>query len=141
VEVPIAVLADYANISQEGKVNVLGIFSEINPPVLPFVLPQMYLIVSFEAGAAEIGMQKHFRITLLEQDGTELLALESEAVVPQPLRPGAHAYMNQVIGLSGITFDRPGDYAFQILVGGEEKRAVPLRVNEPPTSIQGGPSA
>jgi hypothetical protein len=43
VEVTVTVLADYANLSQDGKLNIMSIFQEINPPVLPFALPQMYL--------------------------------------------------------------------------------------------------
>ncbi len=100
---------------------------------MPFALPQMYLVVSFEAGPAEFGSSKNIRIALLESDGNEMLTLEGEAQVPHPLRPGSRAYMNEVIGLNGITFHRPGDYAFSILVGGETKETVGLHVNEPTT--------
>jgi hypothetical protein len=50
MEVTVAVLADYANVSQDGKLNIMGIFQEINATSLPFVLPQMYLVMSFSAG-------------------------------------------------------------------------------------------
>ena len=36
VDVRVAVLADYANVSQDGKLNIMGIFQEINPSFLPF---------------------------------------------------------------------------------------------------------
>ncbi len=49
------------------------------------------------------------------------------------LAAGRRAFINQVIGLNGITFQRPGDYAFSILVGGETKETVGLHVNEPNT--------
>src|SRR5215217_3944288 len=48
MEVKLAVLADYANVSQDGKLNIMGIFQEINAPSLPFPLPQMFLVVPFE---------------------------------------------------------------------------------------------
>lgn len=133
MDVNLAVPADYANVSQDSKLNIVGIFQEVNPPVLPFALPQMYLVVSFVAGPAEFGSVKNIRIVLLDNDGNEMLALEGQAQVPRPPRPGRRAFINQVIGLNGITFQRPGDYAFSILVGGETKETVGLHVNEPNT--------
>jgi len=131
VDVTLAVLADYANVSQDGKLNIMGIFQEVNPPVLPFPLPQMYLVVSFAAEPAEFDTVKDIKIALLDNDGNEMLALEGRAQVPRPQRPGMRAYMNELIGLSGITFERAGDFAFAILVGGETKETVSLHVNEP----------
>ncbi len=133
MEVTLAVLADYANVSQDGKLNIMGIFQEVNPPVLPFALPQMYLVVSFEAGPAEFDSTKNIRIALLDNDGNEMLALEGQAQVPRPPRPGSRAYINQVIGLNGVSFERSGDYAFSILIGGETRGTAALHVNEPNT--------
>ena len=138
VDVTLAVLADYATVSQDGKLNVMGIFQEVNPPALPFALPQMYLVVSYAAGPAEFDTVKNIKIALLDSDGKEMLALEGQVPVQRPPRPGGRAYMNQVIGLSGVTFERPGDYGFAILAGGETKETVSLHVNEP---IQEVPNA
>lgn len=131
MDVSLAVVADYANVSQDGKLNIMGIFQEVNPPILPFALPQLYLVLSFSAGPAEFGLTKNIRIALLESDGNELVALEGQVEVPRPPRPGSRAYMNEVIGLNGVTFQRAGDYAFSILVGGETKETVGLHVNQP----------
>lgn len=130
MDVTLAVLADYANVSQDGKLNIMGIFQEINAPTLPFPMPQMYLVMSFAAGAAEFETTRHLRIALLHGDGQELLALEAEMRVPRPKRPGSKAYINEAIGLSQIVFERAGDYGFSILVGGDEKATVPLHVND-----------
>lgn len=130
MEVTLAIACDYANISQDGKLNILGVFQEVNPLVLPAIVPQMFLVVSFEAGAAEFGTQKHVRIALLEADGTEVVAMEAPITVQSPARAGSRAYINQVLALQGLAFQNTGDYAFHVLVNGEEKRAVPLRVNE-----------
>lgn len=130
VEVNLAVLADYANVSQDGKLNIMGIFQEINAPSLPFPLPQMFLVLTFEAGPAEFGSQKQLRIVLLDSDGNERIALEGEVQVPRPTRRGRRAYINEAIGLAGVPFEKAGDYAFAILVGGETKETVPLHVND-----------
>jgi hypothetical protein len=126
-------LADYANVSQDGKLKIMGIFQEVNPPVLPFALPQMYLVLSFTAGPAEFNTVRKLRVPLLHSDGQEILAMGADMRVPSARRPGSRAYINEAIGLSGITFPQAGDYAFHILIGDDEKAVVPLYVNEPST--------
>jgi hypothetical protein len=132
MDVTLAVLADYANISKEGKLNILGVFSEINPPILPWNLPQMYVVVSMEAEPSEGGSDMPFSVLLWDGDGREILNLEQKITVPQPSRPGARATINNIIGLAGIPFNKPGEYAFYIRVAGQQKRQIALRVNEPP---------
>lgn len=131
VEVTVAVLADYANVSQDGKLNIMGIFQEINPPFLPFPMPQMYLVLSFSAGPAEFDTARDIRIPLLHSDGQEILGMEAQMQIPRPKRAGSRAYINQAIGLTGVQFERAGDYAFSILIGDDEKASVPLHVNDP----------
>ncbi len=128
-----AVLADYANLSREGKLNIMGIFQEINPPVLPFTLPQMYLVLGLTAGPAEFNTTRNLRIPLLHSDGQEVLAMEAEMRVPSARRPGSRAYINETILLAGVTFPQAGDYAFHILIGDDEKATVPVHVNDPST--------
>lgn len=132
MDVTLAVLADYANISKEGKLNILGVFTEVNPPLLPWNLPQMYIVVSMEAGTSEAGTEMPFRILLWDGDGKEILNLEQKVPIPAPSRPGARATINNIIGLAGVPFNKPGEYAFYIHVAGEEKRRIAFRVNEPP---------
>jgi hypothetical protein len=138
VDVTLAVVADYANVSQDGKLNILGVSQEVNPRVFPTAVPQMFLVVSFEASAAEFETQKDVRIALLEADGTEVMSMEGPIAVGRPLRPGSRAFINQIVNLQGLTFQNSGDYAFHILVNGEEKRAVPLRVNDVPDGSNEG---
>jgi hypothetical protein len=131
MDVTVAVLADYANVSREGKLNIMGIFQEVNAPFLPFPLPQMYLVLSFSAGPAEFGSQRDIRVVLLNSDGAEILALDAELEIPHAIRPGSRISINEAIGLAGVTFQQAGSYAFHILVGGDEKATVPLHVNVP----------
>jgi hypothetical protein len=131
MEVKLAVLADYANVSHDGKLNIMGIFQEINAPSLPFPLPQMYLVLTFEAGPAEFDSVRDLRVVLLRGDSQEeLVKLEGQLQVPRPARAGSRAYMNEAIGLAGVPFPQAGDYAFHVLVGGDEKATVPLHVND-----------
>lgn len=80
MEVSLAVLADYANLAQDGKLNIMGIFQEVNPPVLPFALPQMYLVISLVAGPAEFDTTKDIKIALLDNDGNEITIPDLDAL-------------------------------------------------------------
>lgn len=137
MEVSLAVICDYASVSQEGKLNIMGVFQEINPPVLPFAFPMMYLVVEMEAGIAEADTQKHIQILLIDQDGNQMLDFQGDVTVPPIAAPGGRAYTNINAGLNGLNFEAAGNYAFHILVNGEEKRTVPLKVNSPPAAIGG----
>lgn len=132
MDVTLAVLADYANLTQEGKLNIMGVFAELNPPVLPFHLPAMYLVIGFAASPSEAATSKEILIVLMASEGRELLRLQNRMIVPSPLRPGSRTYIQSIIGLNGILFEQPGEYQFAILVNGEEKETIPLRVNAPP---------
>jgi hypothetical protein len=131
MDVTVAVLADYANVSQDGKLNIMGIFQEVNPSEIPFVLPQMYLVLSLTAGPAEVGLARTIRIPLLYSDGQEILSLQAQMRIPSSRRPGSRVLIHEAIGLAGLTFPQAGDYAFHILIGDDDKATVPLHVNEP----------
>lgn len=130
VEVTLAVLCDYANITNDGKVNILGIFSEINPVMIPFPLPQAYLVASFSASPAEQGQERQVRLQLMSADGgAPLVSIANNVTVPPPPRVGARASINMMVGMAGLTFPTAGDYAFSVLVDNDEKASIPIRVN------------
>jgi hypothetical protein len=89
----LAVLADYANVTQDGKLNIMGIFHEVNAPFLPFPLPQMFLVASFKVESAEYGKEQLIRLALRDKNGgdSEMLYLEGQAQAPQPTSPASTA--------------------------------------------------
>ncbi len=127
----LAVAADYANVSSDGKVNIMGIFQEVNPPALPFPLPQMFLVISWDAGPAEFGSQRDVRVVFIGPDDAEHLSLEYQLVVPEAVRSGSRAIFHQILGIGGLPISQVGPHAIYVLVGGDEKARVPLHVNEP----------
>lgn len=131
MEVTLAVLADYANVTRDNKLLIVGIFDEINPPVLPFAMPQMYLVVSMVASLAEIESEFPTEIVLLGEDA-EVARIERTITFNKPKRPGIRATHNEIIGLAGFPLERAGAYAFVVRVNREERARVALHVNSPP---------
>ncbi|MFQ5874335.1 MAG: hypothetical protein ACE5JL_11115, partial [Dehalococcoidia bacterium] len=117
MELKLKALSDYANVSSDGKLNIIGVFDSINPKTLPAILPHMYLVLVYDAAAAEAGVKRNVRIILADADGNQMLSLEQPIVVPQPPRPGARAEVKQILGLNAVKFNKSGDYQFSVLVG------------------------
>jgi hypothetical protein len=135
MEVNLAVAADYANVTNEGKLNIMGVLSEVDAAAFPTTLQQIFLAITWEAGPAEFGAQKDVRIAFVDANANVTVKLDLPGfVVPHPSRGGSRVYFNQIVGMGGLLIDRAGEHAFLLLVGGEEKRRVPLYVNEPTTA-------
>jgi hypothetical protein len=130
MNVKLAVLADFASITREGKLNILGIFDELNTTELPARLPIFYVVVAYDAGPAEFDSEKATQIVLTDDDGNEMVRLEQRIKVSRAKKPGTRSTMNQITGIAGLLFPKAGGYQFVILVDGGEAATIPLRVNE-----------
>ena len=126
MEVAFALLADAANVSREGKLNVLGAFDRIYGSKFPLTWPRMVLVTRFVASAAEFGAEKSLEIVTLDADGKRLGGATGKMRVPQG-QSGRQLKINHVLPMS-MTFPAPGEYSIEILVNGEPKATVPLEV-------------
>jgi len=127
MECTLALLADGANVTPDGKLNVLGVFNALGAAKYPVTHPQMFLVVRLETSNAESGMQKKVEIQLSDEDGKKLFAINANLTVPKG-SPGAPIRMNHILALNGIQFQKPGNYAFNVFVNGDIKAAVDLKL-------------
>jgi hypothetical protein len=132
VEAKLAVLAEYAGVSSDNRLNILGIFEDINPRTFPATVPHIYAVLSCEADPTEYGKKFPVRAALLDADSddNEILALEALVEVPRPSPQSEKVIVNQIVGLTSVQFDHPGNYRFSFSVEGEEIASVPLRANK-----------
>lgn len=112
-----AFLADEANISQEGKLNVLGIFDRIAAAEFPVVHPRMVFAFRVQADFSDGGRGFDVQIRLVDEDGGMLFDAAGE-INPPIVPPGEFSTANQVFTLVGLTFPRPGVYTFQVTIAG-----------------------
>lgn len=139
MDVDLAVIADGANVSQEGKLNILGIFDTIWARETPFRHSSMVFVVRFTAPFTEQGAYQ-LEVRLMDADGGQLFKAEGPLNVSggapgRPIRP------HVIMGLSGINFERPGDYSFEVMVDGQHLRSVPLYVVKAPSTPESGPES
>lgn len=133
MEVKLALLADYANVTKEGKLNVMGLFTAINAPVLPWIHPQMQLIIEFEASPAEWNSHKEIEIKLLDVDAKQLLSIKANLTVPKG-KSGKRSQINSIMAFGNVRFESEGDYVFAIMIGGDVKKELPFSVTYAPPS-------
>lgn len=132
MNVPFAVLADYCNISIEGKLNVMGVFDILHSPAFPCVHPAMQLVMSFEFPLAEQGKETPVEVQLMDDDGRVMFKLGTTITpkVGEKAAPGDPIRVNHVVVLNNLRFEKPGGYQFAILVRDDEKAVVRLAVRE-----------
>lgn len=127
MKIPMAVLADEANVSQEGKLNLMGIFDRIAAAEFPVVHPKMVFAFRVEAEFGDSGRAFPVRVSMEDEDGAALFQAEGEMMSP-PVPPGEFSTANQIFALVGVQFPRPGIYRFVVTVGDNARTEAPFLV-------------
>jgi hypothetical protein len=121
-------IADYASLTADQKLNVMGIFRNISAPRFPVVHPEMYVVAQLSARSSEFGRNFTWTIKLLNEDASqEIISFENSASVPSNDR-GLPTNMNIILRLVNTVFPGPGTYEFSVLVDGDTKGSLPVEV-------------
>jgi hypothetical protein len=67
MDVQLAVLADHANLSMEGKLNIMGVFDVGRAHQVPITWPLMFFCARFHVGEAD-GYRHKFTLRVLDDD-------------------------------------------------------------------------
>ena len=126
MQIKLALLADYANVTAEGKLNILGIFDRIAVQQIPAVHPQMHLILRLEAHPAERDRVHNIEIRLYDPDGHTVFEVKGD-IVPHGT-PGQTIATNQILTLNNLQLNKPGGYTFVVFVNNDLKSEVTLGV-------------
>lgn len=122
-----AVLADEANVSQEGKLNLMGIFDRIAAADFPVIHPKMVFAFRVEAEYGDAGRTFPVRVSMEDEDGTVLFQAEGELMAPS-VPAGEFSTANQIFALVGVQFPTPGVYRFLVRVGDGARAEAPFLV-------------
>lgn len=122
-----ALLADEANLSQEGKLNVMGVFDRIAAGGFPMAHPKMVFVFRVQAEYGDAGRSFPVRVRLMDEDGGSLFEAGGDLEAPV-VSPGEFLTANQIFTLVGTRFERPGSYKFVLNVGELPALETPLTV-------------
>ena len=139
MHIAFALFADAANLSQEGKLNVLGVFDAVQVAGFPSVHPRATLVVRIKGTPADVGTHA---LTLVWRNprGVELWSSAGQIDVGAP-PPGVGEMDFPVIAAVDLPVDAPGDYVMRVALGdGGAAAEIGLQVRGPvatPIGIRG----
>ena len=131
MDVTFAHLCDYATISRENKLSVLGIFSQINALEIPFVHPQAYLAFEVEADYAEIGKPFRIEIEIVGDEGVKIFRAEAELTLqssPTQPKPVDRPRSEQILPITGLNLKRAGTYDINLFINQRLLKQLRFRV-------------
>ncbi|GBE01458.1 hypothetical protein BMS3Bbin06_00306 [bacterium BMS3Bbin06] len=129
--VPLAIVADNANISREGKLNVLGVFEHINAQKVPTAHPFMSLVFVIEGERAEAEREHELKIQLVDADGKVIVNVEGGFKFGLPMSGQLRIKANHIINLVNVNFPDYGTYEFNIIINKEVRKQIPITIVKP----------
>jgi hypothetical protein len=115
--------ADYANLSGDGKLNVMGIFNQILAPSFPARHSTFFLVAKLALELGESTSEEHdFQIKLVDEEGKEMeIGPPQKSKFPEPQQVGIMSEYTIILGIRDMIFPDPGLYKFVLLVDGQNK--------------------
>ena len=127
MKVDFCAMADAANTTPQGKLNLLGVFDRLAVQSFPAVHKQMSLVLRLRVEFADGGREHAVRMALENPDGKKLVDLEGSTRVGE-VEPGAFSHTNQIFNLRELRFEEAGVHRFRVWLDGELAAEQPLSV-------------
>jgi hypothetical protein len=126
MHVSFALFADAANLSQEGKLNILGVFDAVQVGGVPSVHPRATIVVRLKGSPADSGSHRVL-MRWVNPSGVELWSSMGEIEVGAA--PGSVDEMDLPLIMSlDLPLDELGAYAMQISLDDQPQAEVRLQV-------------
>jgi hypothetical protein len=140
MHISFALFADAANLSQEGKLNVLGVFDAVQVAGLPTVHPRTHFIVRLKANGDDVG-QHTLAFRWLSPLDEELWSSTGEMNVAPAPNPMFEVDL-PIIAVVDLPLNMAGQYTMQVALDGNTSAAARLFVNGPAQSpmVPGAPN-
>src|ERR1700716_545460 len=129
MHISFAVFADAANLSQEGKLNILGVFDAVQVAGLPTIHPRTHFVVRLKADSGDIGSHK-LTFRWLSPFEEELWSSTGEMSVAQPSNPLFEVDL-PIIAVVDLPLNMTGQYTMQVTLDGAPTAAARLLVSGP----------
>jgi hypothetical protein len=130
-----ALFADGANLSQEGKLNILGVFDAMQVATFPSVHPRAHLVVRLKGTRADIG-QHRVAFSWKNSEGNELWTSNGQLDIGAP-PPAVTEIDLPLIAPIDLPLDRAGTYTMSILIDGEKQGELRVHVRDAATPVAG----
>jgi hypothetical protein len=117
MHVSFALFADSANISQEGKLNILGVFDALQVASLPAVHPRATMVVRLKALPDDVGRHT-LGFVWLSPEGDEMWSSSGQLDVGAP-PPAATELDVPVIAAIDLPIQMQGTHVMRVILDGD----------------------
>ena len=122
-------LCESARERPDGRLDLLGVFHELNAPGFPALQERMTAVFVIEWDDGESGEQP-LRADMLAPNGRKVLTIEGHTEVSREPTAGGPPQTRLLMPLEQVVFPVAGLYEFELLAGGDVVRACSVRVLE-----------
>jgi hypothetical protein len=129
MHISFAVFADAANLSQEGKLNILGVFDAVQVAGLPTIHPRTHFVVRLKADGDDTGPHK-LTFRWLSPYEEELWSSTGEMSVAQAANPVFEMDL-PIIAVVDLPLNVAGQYTMQVALDGKPTASARLFVSGP----------
>lgn len=126
MHVTFALFADAANVSQEGKLNILGVFDALQVGSLPALHPRATLVVHLKGAPSDAGPHR-VALQWMSPSGSELWSSDGELGVSAP-PSGVQEMDFPLIAQLDLPLDVSGRYVMRVGLDGTTHAEVPVQV-------------
>ncbi len=128
MELILSVVCDDADVRPDGKLDLTGIFTQLQAPGFPAAQDRMTAVFLIEWGPDETGRQP-IRADLLDEAGEKVLTIEGHTEV-DAVPGGAPPQTRLIMPLEKVVFPRAGTYRFRLASGKARRSGCSLHVGE-----------
>lgn len=137
MHISFAVFADGANLSQEGKLNVLGVFDALHVSGFPSLHPRTHFVVRLKGTVEDTGAHT-LTFSWVNPEGDTLWSSDGELNVA----PGPNPAMEMdlpIIAVIDLPLNLPGLYTMQVALDNELTAEVRLHVTSSAQAVMPAP--
>lgn len=118
MEIVLALLADAANTTDDGRLNLLGVFQTLSVEEVPIQISLFYIVFKVRAGIEEKGTDHTYALQLRDADMRLLYDLPSRPFSIPTDTSMPFAEVGMIISVHSLVYPVFGHYQFHIMIDG-----------------------
>ena len=125
----IAVVAERAQVKEDGKLEISGVYNCRFAPALPARM-EVTLALRFDIEPLDYGVSQNISVHIMDEDSSEMVNLRASAVTfDSPHAPGRPLAYDLIVPLT-VGFPHEGTWTFDVRVNERTLARVPLRIEK-----------
>lgn len=120
MDVALVALAEAANVTPTGTLNIKGIYDSITVKRMPLVIPSLTFVIRLRCEHEDRGRKHQVEFTVIDQDGHSRWAAEANLRTPD-VKPGRFSHFTHIQKLRNVKFQQFGRYRLRVQLEDREE--------------------